>query len=62
MEFVKDAIFNIRFNKKNYRKGKKLSEFITSNKFIVTLLILGLAVCSINCVLIYNFIQVLSTL
>lgn len=62
MEFVKDAIFNMRFNKKNYRKGKRLSEYITSNKFLVTLSILGLAVCIINCVLIYNFIQVLSTL
>ena len=62
MDFAKDEIFSIRYERENYNKEKRLSKFILKNKFILTLSILGLAVCTINCVLIYNFIKVLVTL
>lgn len=62
MEFAKDEILDIKYKEENYKKENKLSKFILNHKFILTLSILGLAVCSINGVLIYNFIKVLSTL
>ena len=62
MEFAKDEILNIKYKSENYEKQKRLKNFISKHKFILTLSTLGLAVCSINCVLIYNFIKVLSTL
>ena len=62
MDFAKDEIFSIKYEKENYEKNKKLGSFISNHKIILSLLILGLAVGTINCVLIYNFIKVLGTL
>lgn len=62
MDFAKDEIFSIKYEKEGYERNKKLGNFISNHKFILSLLILGLAVGTINCVLIYNFIKVLGTL
>lgn len=62
MDFAKDEIFSIKYKGENYEKSKKIKNFFIKNKIILTLLNIGLAVCLINCVLIYNFIKVLSTL
>lgn len=62
MDFAKDEIFSIKYKEENYEKSKRLGKFISNHKFILSLLIIGLAVGSINCVLIYNFIKILGTL
>ena len=62
MEILKNEIYGIKYRKANYEKSTKIKNFIIRNKVILTLLILGLAVASINCVLIYNFVKVLTTL
>ena len=62
MDYVKSDVYDIKYKGVNYEKSTKIKNFIIRNKFILTLSIIGLAVASINCVLIYNFIKVLSTL
>ena len=62
MDILKNEIYGIKYRKANYEKSTKIKNFIIRNKVILTLLILGLAVALINCVLIYNFIKVLTTL
>lgn len=61
MDFAKDEIFSIKYKGENER-SKRLKKFILKHKIILTLLVLGLATFSIYCVLIYNFVNVLSTL
>ena len=53
MDFAKDEIFSIKYEKEGYERNKKLGNFVSNHKFILSLLILGLAVGTINCVLIY---------
>lgn len=62
MDIVKNEIYGIKYRKANYEKSTRLKNFVIRNKVILILVILGLAVASINCVLIYNFVKVLATL
>ena len=61
MDFAKDEIFSIRYESENYNKEKRLSNFFSEHRIILILSIIGLAVGTINCVLIYNFVKVLTS-
>ena len=64
MEYAKDEIFSIRYNKKKdkleYSFFKRLYNRILNNKFLSLLIIMGVIFSTINFTLIYWFFEILN--
>ena len=64
MEYAKDEIFSIRYNKKKdkleYSFFRRFLKRILSNKFMTLLIIMGVLFSTLNFTLIYCFFEVLS--
>ena len=69
MEIAKDEIFNVRYNTKLDRLEfprqnwtGRLYKVIRTHKFITATIITFFAFSTLNCILIYNFMQILKTI
>lgn len=68
MEYAKDEIFNIHYDTKKgtiecgTSKKKGLKKFLKQYKLLSTFLILGITFSVINCVLIWDFFKILSSM
>ena len=69
MEIAKDNIFNVRYNTRLDRLEfpkqsltNKLYKMIKTHKFITATIIAFFSFSTLNCILIYNFMQILKTI
>lgn len=68
MEYAKDKIFSIRYNKLEdvieIREGKRktLRNFIKQHKFMSIVIVTTVITIGVNCVLIHEFVTLLATL
>lgn len=68
MEYAKDEIFNIKYNKSNdkleFSKNKTsyLLNCLSDNRFIKFIIFLTIIFSTINIIFIYNFINLLASL
>lgn len=64
MEYAKDEIFSIRYNKKKdkleYPFYRKAIKRVINNKFITILILMGVLFSVFNFILIYMFFDILS--
>lgn len=62
MEYAKDEIFSISYNKNKDKHLKKIIHNILGNKFITLLITMGILFSILNFTLIYYFFKVLNTI
>ena len=69
MEIAKDKIFNVRYNTRLDRLeipkenlANKLYKMVKTHKFITATIITFFSFSTLNCILIYNFMQILKTI
>ena len=66
MEYAKDEVFSIRYNKKKdkleYPIFRRIVKQIVNNKFITLLISMGILFSILNCIFIFWFFEVLSTI
>lgn len=66
MEYAKDEVFSISYNKNkdkhSYPLFKKIAHNIVGNKFITLLITMGILFSILNFTLIYYFFKILNTI
>ncbi len=66
MEYAKDEVFSIRYNKKKdkleYPIFRRIVKQIVNNKFITLLISMGILFSILNFIFIFWFFEVLSTI
>ena len=62
MEYAKDEVFTIKYERTKNNKKNKLAKFLKRYKVITTLAILGLALSIADSILIIEFFEVLNVM
>ncbi|MFR8103915.1 MAG: hypothetical protein ACLU8F_02350 [Clostridia bacterium] len=66
MEYAKDEIFSIEYDEKEdtirIKRKRRFLDIIRQNKFIVSIVLLGVVLSIVDSILISNFVKLLSTL
>lgn len=62
MEYAKDKVFTIKYERTSHKKNSRLVKFLKRYKVITTLAILGLALSIADSILIIQFFEVLNLL
>lgn len=60
MEYAKDEVFTIKYERTREKKAIKLIRFLKRYKVLTTLVILGLALSIADSILIINFFEILN--